>query len=100
MRYGCLTNHPEDATQCPLSTTNPPDAGTATCQNGGNSFWYIHVGGKRTDWNQGTDALCLDEDSRIAQWGGSPCQYAVTEEMCKCILYNAGCQKGQHTLFI
>ena len=76
---------------CPLYSSNPPLSGQASCQNGGNNFWYIHVGGKLIDWNKGTDAMCLSTSSEPVAWGKDPCQFDWSEAGCNDILMYAGC---------
>ena len=88
--YNCLVKQ-EKPGLCPLYAANPPLSGQASCQNGGNNFWYIHVGGKRIDWNKGTDAMCLSTSSKPVAWGKDPCQFDWSEAGCKDILMYAGC---------
>ncbi|XP_013401066.1 uncharacterized protein LOC106166948 [Lingula anatina] len=90
--YNCLRKQTDFNPQtCYISPANPPESQKPTCQNGGNNFWYIHVGGKRTDWVQGTDAMCLSISSFPAPWGTRECQFSWTEEGCKQLLHWAGC---------
>ena len=87
--YTCLVKD-QNFGPCPLDTSNPPASGKATCQYGGN-FWYIHVGGKKTDWTTGTDAMCLSTASSPTAFGKNHCQYASTAASCNNILKYAGC---------
>ena len=76
---------------CPLTTYNPRAIGQRICQNGGSNFWNIHVGGKRTDWNKGTDAMCLSISSKPVAWGVENCQFAWNEDEYRDILVYADC---------
>ena len=88
--YNCLVKD-QNFGPCHLYTSNPPASGKATCQSGGGYFWYIHVGGKRTDWITGTDAMCLSTASKPIAFAKGSCQYAWTAASCNTILKYAGC---------
>ncbi|XP_013412043.1 uncharacterized protein LOC106174863 [Lingula anatina] len=90
--YNCLqTQFTINPVTCPIDESKPPPDYVPTCQNGGNNFWYIHVGGKRTDWKRGTDALCLSIRSRPVPWGLEGCQFRWNREGCERLLEWAGC---------
>ncbi|CAH1772294.1 unnamed protein product [Owenia fusiformis] len=80
---------------CPLSTSNPPENGKASCQLGSTHMWYINVGGSRTDWTKGTDAWCLSTYSRPITWDfTNDCQYSSNEADCLQMLEWAGCAQS------
>ena len=89
-KYNCLVKD-ENSGSCPLYSKTLPASGKPTCQKGGTSFWYIHVGGKRTDWTTGTDAMCLSTASKPTAFAKNNCQYAWSAASCNTILKYAGC---------
>ena len=88
--YGCLQKK-VNSDNCPLNSGSPPAIGFPTCRDGGGNFWYINIGGHETDWNTGTDAMCLSTNFRPVAWGVEDCQYATSEAGCNDLLANAGC---------
>jgi hypothetical protein len=63
--YNCLPKqYAINTATCPLDAAFPPASGMVSCQDGGQNFWYIHVGGEHIHWDRGTDAECLSTSSR------------------------------------
>lgn len=89
--YQCMAID-RSPTRCGIRV--PPGV-TPRCVEGGGrtsgpGWWYIHVGGQRTDWNQGTDALCATAQEAgnykvglPAPWGAAHCISAGTQEECE-----------------
>lgn len=47
-------------------------------------WWYAHVGGTKTRWVNGTDALCLGNMTfNAVGWGVEPCISAFSKAMCE-----------------
>lgn len=99
--YGCRNKTIGQLEFCPIDEDNPPPRGERRCVLGGGTFWFIHVGGNRIDWEDDTDAMCLSVDSKPAAWGKADCQTADTEAACGDIFMYAGCATGwTNTIYI